>query len=136
MIRFSAFYSGTVTYGSPVTINVTGLTNDGTWGYNNSVETAWDAAQRTGKTKVGKGPMKMGRRPSMQELQASRRQTLDKMQGRTNRLKKVSKGGESDADRDESDSESEIFELEETEQHFIEIENTSAATDDDTDDFW
>lgn len=42
LIRFSAFYSGTVSYGSPVTINVTGLTNDGTWGYNNSVETAWE----------------------------------------------------------------------------------------------
>jgi|TARA_R110000803_G_scaffold178265_2_gene240687 hypothetical protein len=42
LIRFSAFYSGTVTFGTPVTISVTGLTNDGTWGYNNSVEDAWD----------------------------------------------------------------------------------------------
>jgi len=42
LIRFSAFYSGTVTFGSPVTISVTGLINDGTWGYNNSVEDAWD----------------------------------------------------------------------------------------------
>lgn len=42
LIRFSAFYSGTVTFGSPITISVTGLINDGTWGYNNSVEDSWD----------------------------------------------------------------------------------------------
>lgn len=42
LVKFSAFYSGSVTFGSSVTISVTGLANDGTWGYNNSVETAWE----------------------------------------------------------------------------------------------
>tara|TARA_R110000803_G_scaffold962_1_gene3264 strand:- start:1092 stop:1370 length:279 start_codon:yes stop_codon:yes gene_type:complete len=50
MIRFSAVYSGTVTYGTAVTITVSGLATDGTWGYNNTVEAAWSV-----KTTLGAG---------------------------------------------------------------------------------
>lgn len=42
LVRFSAFYQGNVSYGSPTTLSVTGLANDGTWGYNNSVAEAWN----------------------------------------------------------------------------------------------
>lgn len=40
-VRFAGFLSGNVTFGSPVTLSVTGLTNDGTWGYNNSTSQSW-----------------------------------------------------------------------------------------------
>ena len=40
-VRFAGFLSGNVTYGTPVTLNVTGLVNDGTWGYNNNSEESW-----------------------------------------------------------------------------------------------
>tara|TARA_R110000803_G_C11954923_1_gene318101 strand:+ start:63 stop:344 length:282 start_codon:yes stop_codon:yes gene_type:complete len=41
-LRYKAFFSGNVTFGSPVTLTVTDLTNDGTWGYNNSTDVMWD----------------------------------------------------------------------------------------------
>ena len=40
-VRFAGFLSGNVTFGTPVTIYVTGLVNDGTWGYNNVSEESW-----------------------------------------------------------------------------------------------
>ena len=40
-VRFAGFLSGNVTFGTPVTLNVTGLVNDGTWGYNNVSSESW-----------------------------------------------------------------------------------------------
>ena len=40
-VRFAGFLSGNVTFGTPVTLNVTGLVNDGTWGYNNVSAESW-----------------------------------------------------------------------------------------------
>jgi len=40
-VRFAGFLSGNVTSGTPVTLNVTGLVNDGTWGYNNVSPESW-----------------------------------------------------------------------------------------------
>lgn len=39
--RFAGFLSGTVTYPTATTISVTGLTNDGTWGYNSGDADSW-----------------------------------------------------------------------------------------------
>ena len=43
-VRFAGFLSGNVTFGTPVTLNVTGLANDGTWGYNNVSPESWSVS--------------------------------------------------------------------------------------------
>jgi hypothetical protein len=40
-VRFAGFLSGNVTFGTPVILLVSGLVNDGTWGYNNVSPESW-----------------------------------------------------------------------------------------------
>ena len=58
-VRFAGFLSGNVTFGTPVTLNVTGLANDGTWGYNNVSSESWSI-----KTTLNSGSITVAARAS------------------------------------------------------------------------